>query len=494
MNRVNATSSASGATAARAPDTRADCAAVPLCVDLDGTLLKSDLLLESLLAFVRKYPHRFYMPLFWLLWGRAHLKTKIAADVELDVSLLPFREDVLAYLRNESAQGRPIYIATASARAFAERVAEHFGFFAGIFATGPDRNLKGQAKAGVLETRFGRKGFDYAGNSEADFAIWKVARGCIVVDMPVARAEKACGPIEVRKSFAPARAPGAYLKCLRLHQWLKNTLLFAPLAASHQLDVHSVLTILTAFFSFGFCASGTYIVNDLFDLESDRKHSWKRHRPLASGSVPIHHGIILATALFLGAIALALLVNELFLLVLLGYAASTLLYSAYLKTVLLLDVMMLTFFYTLRVVAGATALSMPLSFWILAFAMFVFLSLAFSKRYAELHSLRDRDLESTPGRDYSLKDIESLRTMGVSAGYGAVLVMALYINSPDVVPRYRSPAFLWLLCPLVLYWINWIWIKASRGELLENPLMFALRDTSSLVILVLATIVYLMAI
>jgi hypothetical protein len=330
MNRVNATSSASGATAARAPDTRPDSTTVPLCVDLDGTLLKSDLLLESLLAFVRKYPHRFYMPLFWLLRGRAHLKTKIAADVELDVSVLPFREDVLAYLRDESAQGRPIYIATASARAFAERVAEHFGFFAGIFATGPDRNLKGPAKAGVLETRFGRKGFDYAGNSEADFAIWKVARGCIVVDMPVARAEKACGPIEVRKSFAPARAPGAYLKCLRLHQWLKNTLLFAPLVASHQLDAHLVQTILIAFLSFGFCASGTYITNDLFDLESDRKHSWKRHRPLASGSVPIHHGIILAMALFFGAIALALLVNELFLLVLLGYAASTLLYSAYL--------------------------------------------------------------------------------------------------------------------------------------------------------------------
>ena len=494
MNRANSTSSASGATAEKAPDTHPDSPTVPLCVDLDGTLLKSDLLLESLLAFVRKYPHRFYMPLVWLFRGRSHLKTKIAADVELDVSVLHFREDLVAYLKDQKALGRPIYIATASARAIAERIAKHFGFFAGIFATEPGRNLKGPTKAQVLETRFGRKGFHYAGNSDSDFAVWKVARGCILVDMPVSRAEKACGPIEIRKSFASARTPGAYLRCLRLHQWSKNALLLAPMVASHQWDLDSLLTAMVAFLSFGLCASGTYIANDLFDLESDRKHGWKRHRPLASGSVPIHHGIILATALFAGAIALASLVNERFLLVLVGYAASTLLYSAYLKTVLLLDVMMLTFFYTLRVVAGATALSIPLSFWILAFAMFVFLSLAFSKRYAELHSLRNTDLEATPGRDYSLKDIDSLRVMGVSAGYAAVLVLALYINSPDVVPRYSSPDILWLLCPLVLYWINWIWIKASRGELLENPLMFALRDTSSLVILVLAAIVFLMAI
>jgi 4-hydroxybenzoate polyprenyltransferase len=430
------------------------------------------------------------MPVIWLLRGRAYLKTRIAEEVELDVTLLPMHQELLSYLREQKNLGRPIFIATAAARSLADQVSGHLGFVSGVIASDVDVNLKGSAKAQALVERFGHAAFDYAGNSSADFAVWKVARGSVLVDMTAIRAEAGSRPIKIVKTFPRNPSFAAYFKALRIHHWLKNTLVLVPLLASQTWAPDSLLKALLAFFAFGFAASGTYIVNDLFDLGADRKHTWKRNRPFAAGDVPIHHGLVMAAGLFLSAIATSLFVNRDFLAVLGIYVATTLLYSSYLKTIPLLDVMALTFFYTLRVFAGGAAISIPLSFWLLAFAIFLFMSLAFGKRCAELYTLRGLDQATASGRGYSLQDAECLRIMGVSGGYAAVLVLALFINSPEVILKYRSPNFLWLLCPLLLYWINWIWIKASRGELHENPLIFSLYDRTSRVLMILSAIAW----
>lgn len=459
-------------------------AEVPLCVDLDGTLLKTDLLYESLLAFWKREPSRFLMPFLWFLrGGKVHLKMKLAEASGLDVRVLPIHQEFVEYLRMENARGRQVYLATAAARDLAEQVAAHLNVFSGVFASQPGVNLSGSAKAEELVRRFGRGAFDYAGNSKKDLFVWRAARRAVLVNTSEGFASRTAAAVRVDRVFPVKRRLKSYLRCMRVHQWAKNVLVFAPLVAAHQLhNLPLVAAAVLAFFAFSFAASSTYLVNDLLDLESDRKHSTKRRRPFAAGDVPVQDGFVLAPLLFLSGVGLGFLVSPAFVLILLLYAATTLAYSLYLKRLVLVDVMVLAGFYTVRMVAGGVALGIALSFWMLAFTMFLFLSLALSKRYAELHNLQTLGIKKTDGRGYSSQDIESLRAMGLPAGYAAVLVLALYVNSAEVVPLYPSPRALWIICTMALYWISWIWMKASRGELNEDPLVFALTDRTSYVV------------
>jgi 4-hydroxybenzoate polyprenyltransferase/phosphoserine phosphatase len=466
---------------------------VPLCIDLDGTLIRSDLLFESALALLRRNPFHALSFGAWLVRGKAAMKREIAARSEVDVSLLPYDERVVDWLRDST---RHRVLCTASDRKYAEAVAAHVGVFDEVIASDGERNLAGSNKAQALVDRYGERGFDYAGNAGPDLEVWRHARSAIVVNASDNLARRAAELTEVERVI-PAGNAGlrTWAKALRLHQWLKNLLVFLPLLASHklfQLDA-AILSVL-AFVSFGLCASGVYVLNDLLDLESDRSHPRKRLRPFAAGTLPLVSGLLVAPVLTAAAFALALVVGSKFALVLLGYWLLTLAYSFRLKRIAMLDTVVLAALYTVRIIAGTVAIHSLLSFWLLAFSMFLFLSLALVKRYTELQSLLQQGRNRTDGRGYEVDDLGLIASLGGSSGYLAVLVFALYINSSASEALYRHQQVLWLLCPLLLYWISRVWFKAHRGLMDDDPIVFALTDYVSRIVLALCAAVVVAAI
>ena len=455
-----------------------------LCVDLDGTLLATDLLQESFLAAFRRRPWIALQCVGWLLQGRARLKEELARRSSIDVAALPYREPVLAFLREERLRGRRIVLATAAWSSLAEAVARHVGVFDAVVATTAGHNLKGEAKARALAESCGPSGFDYLGDSHADFAVWRQSRRAYVVDTRGVVAKSMPKEVRVARVFGPEVARGSRIgglaSSLRPHQWAKNLLLFAPLAAAHRLDEPAlVAAAITAFVAFCLVASSTYVVNDLLDLAADRAHAVKRARPLASGAITIGEALALAAVALAAGVALALALPPAFLAGLAAYVALTLLYSFALKKVTVLDVIALASLYTLRIIAGSLAVGVPLSFWLLAFSLFFFFSLALVKRYAELIALEARDAASVPGRGYAGHDAEMVMALGTSSALVSALVLALYINGDTVRALYSSPAVLWLLCPLLLYWIARVWVLAARGAMNEDPVLFAMRDPPS---------------
>jgi 4-hydroxybenzoate polyprenyltransferase/phosphoserine phosphatase len=462
----------------------------PLCVDLDGTLIRSDLLLESSLALLRRNPANLFRFVGWLSRGKAHLKHEIAVRTEIDATLLPYDDRVVAWLRGEAAQ-RSQVLCTASDKKFAEAVAAHIGGFDEVFASDGTRNLAGANKGEALRERFGDRGFDYAGNAAPDLAVWRHARRGVVVNASPALAKRAAQVVEVERVFdRPAGGARLWVKAMRLHQWLKNLLVFLPLLASHRVfDSHAVLLSVLAFAAFGLCASGVYLLNDLLDLEADRGHPRKRLRPFAAGTLPLTAGLVAAPLLTLAAFALALFVGPRFALVLIGYYALTLAYSFGIKRIAMLDMVVLAGLYTVRIVAGTVAIQAALSFWLLAFSMFLFLSLAMVKRYTELSLLLGQGRERTGGRGYQVDDLQLIQSLGAASGYLAVLVLALYINSTASEVLYRHQQVLWLLCPLLLYWISRVWLIAHRGAMHDDPVVFALTDSVSRIILAVCAVV-----
>jgi 4-hydroxybenzoate polyprenyltransferase len=425
---------------------------------------------------------------FWLFRGKAHLKAEVARRAHLDVAALPYNERLLGYLRGQHAAGRPLVLATASPEKLAREVADHLGLFDDVIATNGTANLKGTRKAQTLVARFDERGFDYAGNSHSDLAVWRHSRRAIVVDPEpgVSQAAGAAADVETVIEHTPARVRD-YLKALRLHQWSKNVLVFVPLIAAHRAgEIPLLLQAVIAFLAFGLCASSVYLLNDLLDLPADRPHPRKRARPFAAGTIPILHGVALIPLLLLASAGLTLLLPPLFPAALALYYLSTLAYSLGLKRVVLVDVLLLAGLYTLRVLAGAAAVAVVPSFWLLAFSVFLFLSLALAKRHAELKVLLKQGTEKTRGRGYHAADIDALLSLGSAAGYMAVLVLALYINSPTVRDLHHRPEVIWLLCPLLLYWISRVWLGAHRGKLHDDPVVFAFKDHVSRLVLVLA--------
>lgn len=456
---------------------------LPLCVDLDGTLVKTDLLLESLFALLKAKPWAVFLLPFWLLRGRAYLKQQIAARATVNVPALPYHLEFLQFLTEQYQAGRSLILATAADQTIARAVAGHLGIFSDVLASNGARNLSGRHKLQALRERVGD--FAYAGNARVDLPIWREATAAIVVNAPAHVVRSAQREANVETVFPGdqglrARAR-AFVKAIRVHQWIKNILVFVPLFTSHRVVSPMLwLDAVLAFVAFSLCASSVYLVNDLLDLEADRLHPKKRTRPFASGALPVSVGLV-AVPLLLGAgfgIAKGLLPPS-FALALAAYYALTVAYSFYLKQMVLLDVVVLATLYTLRILAGAAAVGVPLSQWLLAFSLFLFLSLALVKRFSELHALRRSNNTVAKGRGYFAGDLEQLASLGAASGYISVLVLALYINSRQVTSLYSHPALLWLICPFILYWVSRVWLLAHRGQMHHDPIVFAIRDKIS---------------
>ena len=453
-----------------------------LVVDLDGTLIHTDMLHESALRVFRDNPFEILRTPFLLVKGKAFLKKFLASKAEFDPKTLPYNEKLLEWLKQKHIEGRRLILCTASDKSIADSIAEHLGIFDEVIASDGVSNLVGVHKAAALVQRFQHHGYDYAGNSHKDLPVWLHAHKAIVVNASSDLIKKAQDIATVERVF-PKQDIGfsAWCGVLRIHQWLKNLLLFIPLIAAHDLSNGAAWTsLLLAFVAFSLCASSAYIANDLLDLESDRRHPRKRNRPFASGLVSTWVGVLVAPLLLIVSLGVAAMVGKQFVSWLIFYFALTSAYSMVLKRLMLVDCITLALLYTLRIIAGAAVVGHNLSFWMLAFSVFLFLSLAFVKRYAELVFQLLSDHEKIHGRGYHTTDTPLIQTMGIVAGYSSVLVLALYLNSAAVTQLYTAPELIWGAVPVMLFWVSWMWMKAHRGEMHDDPLVFAFKDRASL--------------
>jgi len=461
-------------------------ASLPLVVDLDGTLTPTDTLHESLMQIIKHSPLTLLQLPLALAKGKAAFKDAIAEHADLDPVQLPWRHDLLEYLRSEKAEGRPIILATAAHTSIAKKVADYLGLFDNVLATDSGHNLKGIAKLQSIRDEVGEK-FTYAGDSKADLPIWKFSTSAILVGTDAKTTAEVKLNTFVEKEFTnEVASPKIWLRALRVHQWLKNLLLFVPLATAFSFqDPSKFITICIAFFAFSFAASGTYVLNDLWDLGNDRQHPRKRKRPFASATLSIHHGLGTSIGALALAFALSTLVSPGFVLMLLIYVVLTTTYSWVLKTYVLIDVLMLSLLYTLRILAGSVALAIPASSWLLAFSVFIFLSLALVKRCAELVSMQEAGKDETRGRDYRVSDLVVLWPMGVGAALSAVVVFGLFISAQETRARYASPEILWLVAIGLIYWLARLWIKTSRGQMHDDPVVYAISDKGSRIVVLL---------
>lgn len=459
--------------------------AVPLFVDLDGTLLATDTLWESVLAVLRSQPSAVMLLPFWLWQGKACLKAELAKRAALNPATLPYRKEVLSFLARERSSGREIILATACDRRTAKAIADHLGIFSAVLASDGAHNLAGLNKLNALQGHAGSRSFDYMGNAKVDLPLWQASRRAILVNPSPHLLRHAQRISRVETIFpSPAKGPLIALQAMRPHQWTKNLLLFVPLLMAHKIDdVVRLAQAAQAFAAFCLCASGVYLINDLLDIDADRQHPDKQHRPFAAGRLQITTGIVLAIFLVTISFLLALPLPQMFLLFLALYFILSTAYSLHLKKRLIVDVIVLAGLYTLRILAGGVAVEVHVTPWLLAFSMFTFLSLAFVKRYSDLLIIHQAHPTITDKeRGYEFTDLDMIRSLGSSSGYLSVLVLALYINSRDVTILYHQPAVLWLIGPLWIYWITRIWFLANRGKIGSDPILFTIRDWVSYIV------------
>jgi 4-hydroxybenzoate polyprenyltransferase/phosphoserine phosphatase len=465
-----------------ASEVRAPSVAVPLVVDLDGTLIRSDLLIESAFELAGRNPFSFVGAAFALRRGRAELKDYIARQIVVDPAKLPYNETVLDYVRAARATGRQVFLASASNERFVAAIAGHLGLFDGWFASDHTTNLSKTNKADRLVREFGKGGFDYIGNSEADIPVWAVsARGFAVG--PSARLARMLKATNSNAEYwpEPRPSPMTWLSLLRVHQFVKNVLVFVPLVTAHKFEPAAMVTATIAAIAFCLCASAVYVLNDLVDLNADRVHPVKRHRPLASGAISAGHGV-LAIPMLLGlAGALAVAVSWSFLGVLSIYFVLSTAYTLILKRKMLVDVIVLAMLYAVRVIGGAVAIDVVVSEWLFAFSLFIFAALALIKRYVELAMRLDADLPDPSNRNYRSSDLSIVGTLAAAAGFNAVTIFALYISSDAIHRLYARPQILWLICPILMYWIARMLLLAHRRLVIDDPIAFALRDWNSVV-------------
>jgi 4-hydroxybenzoate polyprenyltransferase len=470
-------------------------APIPLCVDLDGTLVRTDTLHEALLLLARQRPAALVALPVWLTQGKARFKHHVSERVTIEPAALPYRADVLQLIKEARAEGRPVVLATAAPAPVATAIADHLGLFDAVLSSDETVNLSAETKAGALVARYGERGFDYIGDDRADLAVFARARHAVLVSSHngLRKAAAARGPDTITFLDDPVGGGRAWLKALRIHQWLKNLVFFVPLVAAHAGgDIALLGAAILAFAAFCLCASSVYILNDLLDLPADRAHKRKKNRPFAAGMLPVKAGAAAAPLLLAVALGLGLLLPARFLSVLLLYYGLTTLYSFFLKRQVVVDVMLLAGLYTLRIIAGSAATGIAPSFWLLAFSMFVFLALAMVKRYAELR-VAPISPATLAGRGYRPDDLPVVLALGSASGMVSVLILALYTQAAIVPELYPAAEWLWLVPPLMLYWITRLWVKAQRGEVDEDPVIFAARDWQSLTVLGLIGAVFLLA-
>lgn len=448
--------------------------ALPLCVDLDGTLVRSDTLVESLCELAPTAAIVTLAPA--LLRGKAAFKQEVAAQTRIDPRLLPYNEPLLAWLREQKAAGRMLVLATATNRAVAEGIARHVGLFDDVVASDDRHNLKGPAKAQALVERFGERGFAYAGNDASDLAVWRWAGSAVVVNAPGAVAARVRDTLPVERVIddRPSLWP-ELLRAMRPHQWVKNILVFVPILTAHALgQVSAWIGGLLMFAAFCATASSIYMVNDLLDLKADRAHPRKRFRPFASGTVPLTVGIAVAAVLLLVGLGLAALGHVVW--VVCAYAAMSVGYSIILKQLPLVDVFMLAGLYTIRLYGGGEATGHRLSLWLLGFSSFLFLSLALLKRVEEFMSVASAGGSKAARRGYTAADVPILQLFGVAAAFASAIVLALFVQAEATGQVYRSPTLLWLVVPLMLFWQCRMWLSGARGYMHHDPIIYAARD------------------
>ena len=467
----------------------------PLCVDLDGTLVKSDTLLDLLLVMARTHPELLLSLPAQLLRGKAAFKSFITSHVTLDIEHLPYNHALIEFLQEERARGRALYLVTGSDVRIAERVAEHLGIFNGVLASDGQVNLTGTRKLERLRTQFS-DAFAYVGNHTPDLPLLANASESMVANPSLRlRLRMRLQGVHPAHTFTEGAGPlTAAFKALRPHQWAKNLLIFLPLLLAHVAAPGRLLTALEAFLCFSFTASASYIANDLLDIEADRRHPRKRMRPFAAGDLSGPTGAGMALVLLVAAFAGAHLLPLAFTGWLLLYLAASLAYSWRLKRVALVDVLVLSGLYTMRLYAGSAATGSHISDWLAGFAVFLFFSLAMVKRFAELENLRLNGSQPVNGRGYFVADADQLRSFGTSSAFAAVMVFAIYISNSEVVMLYRRAELLWLIAPLMILWLCRVWLLASRGELDEDPLVFAFTDRMSLAIGVVVAAIAVLAI
>jgi 4-hydroxybenzoate polyprenyltransferase len=453
-----------------------------LCTELSGILIRADLLWESILSLFKAQPLALCLVPVWFMQGMTRLQEELAKRVNIDAATLPYRGEVISFLIGQREKGRRIALVTSADASLAEKVAEYLGIFDSVYAARNGQNLKGEAKADLLRAEFGEGGYDYIGDSAADLPAWKSSRAALVVgNRGLVREARSVAQVETVFESRPATLR-TWFRALRIHHWAKNTLLFLPLLLAHRFDQAAIADTMLGFLLFSFCASSVYIVNDLLDLHSDRAHPWKSKRPFASGEASIPGGLLLSGLLVISTIALGFLLKPQFGLVLLVYVFMTLWYSVSLKRMVLLDVFVLSGFYVIRLWAGAVAVPVPLSDWFLAFSLFFFLSLATAKRYSELVHAGALAGSGKSGRAYVEADRALLMPLGICSSFAAVIILALYEHSQELLLLYRRPQPLLLICPIILYWLSRVWLQAGRGRLDDDPLTLSIRDPVTYVV------------
>ncbi|WP_338766590.1 UbiA family prenyltransferase [Massilia sp. METH4] len=453
----------------------------PLVIDLDGTLIYSDLLWEALLLFLKQNFWQAWRLPFWLLGGKAAFKARLAAAVQLDPASLPYDDQLLKEIAAQRALGRKVVLATGSQRRFAEQIAEHLQLFDHVAATDDKVNLTGKHKAAHLNGLYGDRNYDYVGNSRVDIPVWHGSHGAYSVThkpfrLPDGRSTSQLG----------GHRPGAaryLLKGMRPRQWLKNMLVFVPMLTGHALAADTFVQSLVAFVAFSLCASSAYLLNDALDAGDDRRHPTKRNRPIAAGLLPLPLALMTSPLLALAAIGLCAYFDPLLLLTLSVYFVTTVCYSLYLKRLLMIDIVTLSLLYTLRILGGSAATHITPSFWLLAFSFFIFLSLALLKRYSELFNLHRQGKEKTSGRGYTTADKVPVGTMGVACGFLSVLIFMLYFNSEAVLKMYPQPYLLMGIVPLLVFWLGRLWLLAYRGLVNEDPVLYVSKDKVSLLVI-----------
>lgn len=468
----------------------------PLCLDLDGTLIATDSLAESLIVMIKTKPLYFFLLPLWILRGKYYFKSKIEQNSRLSPDKLPYIMQVLDFAKAEKAKGRMIVLATATMQGIADKIADYLGIFDLVIGSKDGINLRSTHKRDKLVELFGEKGFDYAGDSKADFKVWQSANKAIVVhpNNSVLNKAKSIGNVDkvFKEDFSVAKA---YIKQIRVYQWIKNILLFLPFIMAHKLfDVNIIQNVLVGFFSFSFLASFVYVLNDLMDLEADRIHPRKKYRPLASGKITLFRAFALLPLLLISSFSLAIAFLPFsFTIIMLCYAFTNIVYSIYAKKVMILDIIILSSFYTLRIIAGAIAAGVVVSPWLIEFSIFFFFSLAAVKRFSELFNLKELNQTSAKRRGYLVTDLDLVRNFGVISGYISVLIIAFYVHSDAVVLLYKRPEILWAISPCLLYWISRIWLLAHRGLMNEDPIVFTGKDKVSYIVGIVIVIVAIIA-
>jgi 4-hydroxybenzoate polyprenyltransferase len=452
---------------------------IPLVVDMDGTLIRVDSLHESFIQLLAKQPFSAIAAVAKIIHGRVAFKKAVADHILPDPHTLPFNESVLDAIKEERRQGRRVYLATASDKRVAEIIADFVGGFSGIFASSPNVNLSGKAKADCLVKAFGEHGFDYIGNAAADIPVWQAARTALVsgASAQLMRRDDLPGVIELGQRETAIQP---LLMSLRPHQWLKNLLVFVPALTAHDFTINTLLLLVAGFMSFSLGASCIYLINDMLDLPHDRAHAEKRRRPLASGAISIVQALILVCITIALSISLSMMLPSAFLLMLGTYLVLSLSYSAYLKRKLMVDVVALAALYGIRVLAGGAAVGIHLTDWLVGFCFFIFLSLALMKRTTEIMTQPEDSTSNIKGRGYRRTDLPVLNALTTTSGFVAVVVLALYINSPEVKVLYSRSEALWGICVILVYWLGRAFFLTGRGEMRQDPVVFAATDRISL--------------